>query len=512
MTDSLLPSFEETNEQRDFRQNYMIAINKVYKYDESIGIMDIGEEKKVSLQDIYVPLKFLENDIDDTDDADDIPSKELKSIVDIFKKNRFILISGKPGSGKTTLSRSIINALSASNLKVMAKEFGRRLPIYIKLRDYKLNQINTFTDFFDEISITISNILKIEVSKKILEFYLKKGWCFLIFDGVDEVGSKENRLKVRNYILKYFNRFNNDNYILITSRPTGIENSKFNSFTDDEVKDIFEKKERISVEKAYRGFESNNNDTLEEENYFVEKDNKEDFNNDGTFEEEYYFAEKDNKEKLNNHEISLFNFPKLYYVTPFNDAQIQDYSTKWFRLRDENPTVITEKVDDFISSIKKIKNLAILRRRPVFLSMMIHIHTTKGKLPYSRAMAYKYMVDAYIEHIDIARRLNKIYNIDWSLEDKEKILEEIAYRLHSSSIKNGDNSSNIQISLSKKEFKQTIKVIIDDNLENWQTIKNGDENALLEFYISRTGLLHEPEENRIQFSGWVGTVNGAGAE
>ena len=51
--------------------------------------------------------------------------------------------------------------------------------------------------------------------------------------------------------------------------------------------------------------------------------------------------------------------------------------------------------------------------------MMAHIHTTKGKLPHSRASAYEYMVQAYVEHIDIARRLNKeLYPqeefIDWN--------------------------------------------------------------------------------------------------
>ena len=76
----------------------------------------------------------------------------------------------------------------------------------------------------------------------------------------------------------------------------------------------------------------------------------------------------------------------------------------------------------------------MLKRRPVFLTMMAHIHTTKGKLPHSRAKAYEYMVDAYIEHIDITRRLHKELYPDehydeWTFEDKIKLLEGIAYKL-----------------------------------------------------------------------------------
>ena len=462
---NLLPNFTETKEQRTFRQNYMRAINKAYRYDESIGIMDIGEDKKISLQDIYVPLRFNTHDSEDTENL----STSL-SIIELFKRNNKVVLSGKPGSGKTTLSRSIINALSNENLTTMAQNFGRRLPIYIKLRDYKIDNISNFNMFLNEYIKIIENTLKIKVSLKEIEFYLKNGWCFLIFDGVDEVGNEKNRLKIRDFILKNFTNYNSSNYILITSRPKGLDKSYFFNHTKNEKEKIKKYGEEIDFEELIK-----NNFKIEE----IEE-----------IEEEV-------------------SFPSLYYVTSFNDKQIKQYSQNWFKLREENSIVIDEKVDDFTTSIEKIKNLSILRRRPVFLSMMIHIHTTKGKLPYSRAMAYRYMVEAYIEHIDIARRLNKYYTKDWSFEDKERVLEGIAYKLHSSVIEinseknvNTEESESIQIILSKNELRKTIKQIIEDedNIERWQTVEKGEEDALLEFYISRTGLLHEPEENKIQFS------------
>lgn len=465
MIKNILPEFDETFEQRDFRQSYMKAINKAYKYDESIGIMDIGEDKKISLQDIYVPLKFSKRDGEENSRLNN-----SKDLIDLFYESNNIVLSGKPGSGKTTLSRFIISSLSSYELTLLSKNFGRKLPLYIKLRDYKLEDIKNFDNFFDLYIETASNILKINIKKEDIEFYLKNGWCFLIFDGIDEVGNKSNRLKIRNYILKNFSQYNKNNYILVTSRPTGIENSYFFNYTEQEERES--KKDEITESEKLK-LDNNINELIENNVKSSKKSNK-----------------------------NQFTFPTLYYVSQFNDEQINIYSNNWFKLREENPDVIINKVKDFISSIDKIKNLAILKRRPVFLSMMIHIHTTKGKLPYSRAMAYKYMVEAYIEHIDIARRLNKLYSKDWSFEDKERLLEELAYRLHSSSIDNIEEeyNSSFQITLNKEQLKETIRNIIEDNIEKWQTVEKGDENELLEFYISRTGLLHEPEENKIQFS------------
>lgn len=475
------PSFSETLEQRAFRQNYLQALNKAFKYDESIGIMDIGEDKKISLQDIYIPLKFSHMEYPEDNLVD---ANNLTDILFLLQTHRQVLISGKPGSGKTTLSRSIINNLTSFDLTVMSNMMGRRLPLYFKLRDYKIDDIKSYNDFLQQFVVSMSKILKIDITKELIEFYLHKGWCCLLFDGVDEVGSERNRLKIRNFILKNFIKYNEENYILVTSRPAGLEDAYFNNYTAEESENIF-LKNKLDVRR--------NIDDTRDELDDVE-DDLDDIENTTLSEK---FASKEENEEATPHLL------QLYHVAPFDDQQILDYSKKWFLLREESPQVAVEKANEFIVSIESIQNLSILKRRPVFLSMMIHIHTTKGKLPYSRAKAYQYMVEAYIEHIDIARRLNKIHSREWSFEDKERVLEELAYKLHSSHItEDSDNNevNSAQIILNKDELEYTIKTIIEENIEKWQTIQKNDEKELLEFYLSRTGLLHEPEENQIQFS------------
>ena len=435
MNNNINPDFNETSEQREFRHNYMRNVHAAYRFHESLGIMDLGEDKKISLQDIYVPLRFSGKELDESRDWE--IQDDTFNLFDIIDKSNNIVLSGKPGSGKTTISRMIISLLSSKELTGLSEKLGRRIPLYFKLRDYPVSKLKTPLDLLNNFIDSQSKTINMNISFEHLEFYLKMGWCFLIFDGVDEVGGLKNRLKIRKFILSHFENYNDKNVILVTSRPSGLENAPFSRFIND--------------------------------------------------------AEA----KIKN--IHLLN---LFYVDSFNKTQAQDFSLKWFALRDENPDTQKSKANEFIYSIEKIQGLSTLKRRPVFLTMMAHIHTTKGKLPYSRAQAYEYMVQAYIENLDITRRLHKtMYEdeefLDWSFEDKIRLLQGIAYKFHVSEL--GDEKDTL-IVVSRQDLLKTISNLIDENRESWQTIKPEHKEALLKFYLTRTGLLHEPEENKIQFS------------
>ncbi|XCN72898.1 MAG: NACHT domain-containing protein [Candidatus Electrothrix aestuarii] len=436
------PSFQETLAQREFRQVYQEKLHEVYSFHEALGLMDLGEDKKISLRDIFVPLRFSREELSESRDWED--EEGTFSLLQILRQHQHIVLSGRPGSGKTTVSRMIINLLTSKALTSFTKQCGRRIPLYFKLRDYQLSSISSPEALLDQFVASQSRILEYEISREHLEFYLQQGWCFIILDGVDEVGGWKTRLRIRRFVINHFMAFHKDNYLLVTSRPAGLERVPFTAYLD-------KKEER---------------------------------------------AQK--------------HLPALYYVDSFNKQQTGEFCQKWFALREENPKTVQKKADEFRDSIEKIKSLAVLKRRPVFLTMMAHIHTTKGKLPHSRAKAYEYMVDAYIEHIDITRRLHKEMYPDehydeWTFEDKIKLLEGIAYKLQCAEAKGKDKDKHKQdddavIVVSRQELLDIIKDIIQERKEGWQTIKPEHAESLLSFYLTRTGLLHEPEEERIQFS------------
>ncbi|MCW5202240.1 NACHT domain-containing protein [Desulfobulbus sp. US4] len=456
MHNDITPSFRETVAQRQFRQTYMEKLHEVYRLHEALGLMDLGEDKKISLRDIFVPLRFSRKELSESRDWED--EKGTASLINILMQHRHIVLSGRPGSGKTTVSRMIINLLTAKSLTSFTKQCGRRIPLYFKLRDYQLSNISSSEVLLDQFVASQSRVLEYEISREHLEFYLQQGWCFIILDGVDEVGGWKNRIRVRRFVINHLMAFHKNNYLLVTSRPAGLERVPFTE----------------------------------------------------------YFGDKEKRSQI--------KLPTLYHVDSFNKKQTGEFCQKWFALREENPKTVQNKAVEFRDSIEKIKSLSVLKRRPVFLTMMAHIHTTKGKLPHSRAKAYEYMVDAYIEHIDITRRLHKELYPDehydeWTFEDKIKLLEGIAYKLQcaEAKVQNAENQNldeeliefefdddtkdgDAVIVVSRQELLELITTVIQERKEGWQTIKAEHADSLLSFYLTRTGLLHEPEEERVQFS------------
>jgi len=174
------PDFNETPEQRDFRQKFMRKIHAVYRFDESLGIMDLGEEKKVSLHDIYVPLRFSEQELNE-DRVWDFEENTL-SLLDTLKESRHVVFSGRPGSGKTTISRMLINLLSSRELTALTRDCGRRIPLYFKLRDYDFNKISSADKFYNLFLASQSKTLGFNITREYLDFFLENGWCFLIFE------------------------------------------------------------------------------------------------------------------------------------------------------------------------------------------------------------------------------------------------------------------------------------------------------------------------------------------
>ncbi len=199
MQNDITPSFRETAAQRQFRQAYLEKLHEVYRIHEALGLMDLGEDKKISLRDIFVPLRFSSKELSESRDWED--EEGTSSLIHILKQHRHIVLSGRPGSGKTTVSRMIINLLTAKALTSFTKQCGRRIPLYFKLRDYQLSSISTPETLLDQFVASQSRTLDYKVSRKYIEFYLRQGWCFIILDGVDEIGGWRNRIQIRKFVV-----------------------------------------------------------------------------------------------------------------------------------------------------------------------------------------------------------------------------------------------------------------------------------------------------------------------
>lgn len=365
----------------------------------------------------------------------------LLSIEEAIVKHQFIAISGVAGSGKSTITKFLSIATAENGVNNTIKKIGKRLVLPFILRELEFEKINSFDSLFSQwIEKLNREKPKEKFTKEFFNFYIRQGWAILIFDGFDEIGAEKNK-KLIGWLNDYI-----------------IQNAL------SQQKEI---KTNIIITGRPTGF-------LQDINYDI--------------------------------------FHKLY-LQPYDQEQVEIYSKNYFTIKyAHQPHKIEEKSKLFLERLEKFEDLKQLKSRPIYLMMLAHISENKGELPKTRTLAYQQMIESYIHILDKQKELyEKEHQIElpqWDLFDKTILLEELAYKIHTKADKELQNKENewerddisqLQIQVSKDEIRKYIEEIVKDSRFN--TIQEGESiDTILDYYLSRTGLLIEPKDDFVQFS------------
>jgi len=131
-------------------------------------------------------------------------------------------VLGAPGSGKTTLLRHVAREI--------ARDSGRRrtLPVILELRDHA-------AQIASEGATTIPSILRATLPDLDVaeppgwwEDQLRRGWCTVLLDGLDEVPRSEDRRVVADWIERQIALYPRNDFV-VTSRPRGYRTAVLSS-------------------------------------------------------------------------------------------------------------------------------------------------------------------------------------------------------------------------------------------------------------------------------------------
>jgi len=198
---------------------------------------------------------------------------------------------------------------------------------------------------------------------------------------------------------------------------------------------------------------------------------------------------------------------KRYYILPYNQKQIESYTDRYMSIKyHPNKALKAEREEKFLARLESIKDLNQLKTRPIYLMMLIYISEHKGEIPRSRVLAYQYMTESYLHILDKQRNLEKIENTkgeripNWDYQDKTIMLEELAYMIHNEASQKGD-SKQLRIEISRKQILPYLREIIKDEDEKLRSVaKDTKAEDILDYYLSRSGLLVVPKDGYVQFS------------
>jgi predicted NACHT family NTPase len=153
-------------------------------------------------------------------------SKDPKAVLDVVsdERNKYIVILGDPGSGKSTLTKYIIlSVLQINNDERLSIFFNSYLPLRVELREFAGlcadEKHITFLDYFQHLAETEGyNLIKMDVTN-----YLKNnGKSIVIFDGLDEILDPREWERINHMIVGFTLDYPKVR-IIVTSRIVGYK-------------------------------------------------------------------------------------------------------------------------------------------------------------------------------------------------------------------------------------------------------------------------------------------------
>ena len=412
-------------------KKYCEGACKAHSHIRFVEVPYLKDVSDVELDNLYVEPCFSSQEIH----PDSSPTNWPRCVqaLHALRENRSLVLLGDPGSGKSTLISCLTWQLCRPQLakeNLWANQFGGCVPLPMVLRELHLKADLTWEGLLD--AFLEHHIGKLLPSRKVLESLLKDGRAIILLDGLDEIGNLTIRRKLRDAVHAGMTAHPDCRWIL-TSRMVGytqvpfhfkVEKISANSETKSEVMGHGKGAKRIQVSTA-----------------------------------------------------------ALLYLAPFNDQQIGTFSMNWYTQHEKDSALVENSAQEFVRAIQGNDGTQRLARIPFLLTLMALIHHKNARLPHGRTELYERIATAYLESIDVRRKLDQL---PYSLAQKKRWLADVAFQMQLRRAKSGYRAGQGDILATKTEVRKWLRSAMAES--GTGDLKDESE-TLLNYFAERSGLL-----------------------
>jgi O-6-methylguanine DNA methyltransferase len=169
------------------------------------------------------------------EEAEECRQENKWAIQDIIQQQKHVVILGEPGSGKTTILRHLALKYAKSMQAYLHSGYQdgpQLLPIPLQLVDYVQSGMlvgdplrDFLADYFAYYGCQTAGLAEL------LATAFDAGWCLVLLDGLDEIGTMQQQIKLVRHINHFVGHYSPpNNHFVITSRITGYYQYLANPF------------------------------------------------------------------------------------------------------------------------------------------------------------------------------------------------------------------------------------------------------------------------------------------
>lgn len=405
---------------------YRVRIAWQYETVEFLGLPYLQEERPLTLAEIYVPLSL----------TWEVAGTERQYVPDVLEQQRHLVVLGDPGSGKSTLIKLLAYSFGRIEPTPLARRLGAHLPIPIILRDYRVRGWHTPEDMLHDFIAQLDVEIRAEVTVSWLLDALTSGRGALLLDGLDEVGGQAERAQLHGQVVLPLLERMPQSLAVLTSRVIGYEEAPF----DDGLAARW-------VWQAAPG-SAGLLPTLEA-------------------------GETPALPGLGT---------RRCYVAPFNDAEIDQFISKWYTARERDEPERQRRLLSLREALSRSDRIRRLASNPSLLTLMTLIHRVTAELPSGRVKLYDKIVEAYLETI---QRFRGLTMYEASLEEMKRWLAQVGWEMQSQRAASADGDGS-DILVSRDQLLEWLQAAIATDRPDAAT---AEAASFLDYIARRSGLL-----------------------
>jgi hypothetical protein len=346
---------------------------------ETLALPSMRDLPPVQIETLFVAPLLAETLV--SPDSDPTSWPRGASLLEELRQQKQLVVLGDPGGGKTTLCNWVAWKLASGLTSGLPDFLDGCIPLPCVLRDMPSSIFSLDVTLEDLAEAIANKLLGENATARLIasiRLRVKKGNYLLILDGIDEIPTLH-----RDVVTKWVQTANQHQaFLLATSRIVGYEDGGVDREIIEGETTVVRTEKTLSDNKTDKRVPNLLSEILNETRLITGSSD--------------HFKKSVSKSK---------RWATIRYLMPFDQSKISAFAENWYRQRCGTEHEAQQKTADLLTSLSQSEVTQQLARTPNLLSLMAIVHRERAHLPDGKALLYDEIANAYINTIDMQRKI-----------------------------------------------------------------------------------------------------------